>query len=179
MARYGMLIDLTKCAGCMACTVSCQLQNDLPPEVHFIKFYQQEYGTFPVVSLVNIPVQCQHCEKPPCVYNCPTGASYIADGGVVLLNESKCIGCKYCMTSCPYNARVLNEETHTPMKCIFCFDHVKEGEQPMCVQTCLGEARVFGDLDDPESELNKQINEKKARPLRPDLGTKPKIFYVW
>ncbi|RKQ88880.1 4Fe-4S dicluster domain-containing protein [Brockia lithotrophica] len=179
MARYGMLLDLTACAGCMACTVGCQMQNELAPEIHFIKYYQQEYGTFPDVSLVNIPVQCQHCENPPCVYNCPTGASYIGDGGIVLIDEHRCIGCKYCMTSCPYNARVLDEETKTPVKCVFCFEQIHEGEQPMCVRTCIGDARIFGDLDDPEGELVRAINERHARPLRPDLGTKPKFFYVW
>ncbi|WP_028987193.1 4Fe-4S dicluster domain-containing protein [Thermicanus aegyptius] len=178
MARYGMLIDTTKCIECFSCRVACQMQNGLPPEESFIKFYGQEEGTYPHVSYYTVPVQCQHCENPPCVANCPTGASYQTEEGVVLVNEEKCISCKYCMVSCPYQARVVSEKTGVVEKCRFCIEEVRQGKEPICVTTCVGNARIFGDLDDPNSEIVRAIAKKKAKPLRPDLGTKPKIFYV-
>jgi len=178
MARYGMLIDTTRCIECFGCKVACQMQNSLPPEEAFIKFYEQEQGTYPNVNFQVLPVQCQHCENPPCVNNCPTGASYQTQDGVVLVDESKCIGCKYCLVSCPYNARVPNHETGVIQKCRFCIEEVEQGKSPICVDTCIGGARIFGDLDDPNSEIVKAIIARKAKPLRPDLGTKPKIYYV-
>ncbi|WP_048600330.1 4Fe-4S dicluster domain-containing protein [Rubeoparvulum massiliense] len=178
MPRYGMLIDVSQCVGCFACRVDCQMTNSLPPSESFIKFYEKETGTYPNVSLQIFPVQCQHCEDAPCVNVCPTGASYYTEEGMVLVDHEKCIGCKYCMVACPYDARVVNEETGVVEKCRFCYEAVTAGWQPACVETCIGSARIFGDLDDPNSDISKAIVEKKAQQLRPDLGTKPKIFYV-
>ena len=111
MARYGMMIDTTKCVGCFACSVSCQMQNELSLDVSFIKFYEQESGVFPNVRNEIIPVQCQHCEDAPCVTVCPTKATYVNEHGIVLVDEEKCIGCKYCMVACPYNARTQDHHT--------------------------------------------------------------------
>lgn len=178
MARYGMLINVKKCVGCYGCRVACQMQNSLPPEEAFIKFHEKEEGTFPNVSYQIFPTQCMHCEDAPCVEVCPTGASYKREDGIVLVDHDKCIGCKYCMVACPYDARVVNEETGVVEKCRFCVEEVEQGNQPICVSTCIGGARIFGDLDDPNSEVSKEIARLHAQPLRPDLGTKPKIFYV-
>ena len=178
MARYGMLIDTTKCVECFGCRVACQMQNGLPPQEAFISFYEQELGNFPNVRLQILPMQCQHCENPPCEKNCPTGATYRTKDGIVLVNEKLCIGCKYCLVSCPYNARVASEEKGVIQKCKFCVDEIKEGRSPICVDTCIGEARIFGDLDDINSEISREIIKQKAVPVRSDLGTKPKIYYV-
>ena len=178
MARYGMLIDTTKCVECFACRVACQMANGLPAEESFIKMYEQEKGKFPNVSFQVLPVQCQHCEDAPCMKNCPTGATYKTSDGIVLVDEEKCIGCKYCVVSCPYQARVQNHETGVVEKCRFCAEAVAQGDMPACVGTCISNARIFGDLDDPNSEISKEIIARKAAPLRPDLGTKPKIYYV-
>lgn len=177
MPRYGMLLDVTKCVGCMACRIACQMQNDLPPKEAFIKYYESEKGTFPNVTSEFVPVQCQHCTDAPCVHVCPTGASQTRDDGIVVVDEKKCIGCKYCMAACPYDARITFHETGTVEKCIFCFPLVEAGEKPACVTTCITHCRVFGDLDDPNSELNKVIAETNARHIAGDL-TKSNFFYV-
>jgi len=178
MARYGMLIDTTKCIECFGCRVACQMQNGLPPEESFIHFYEKEIGVFPNVTVQVLPVQCQHCENPPCMANCPTGATYKNKDGIVLVDENKCIGCKYCVVSCPYQARVQNHKTGVVEKCRFCVEEVDAGRAPICVSTCMGNARLFGDLDDPKSDISREIIKRKAQPLRADIGTKPKIYYV-
>lgn len=177
MARYGMVIDTRKCVGCYACRVSCQMQNELPVEESYIKFYEKETGVFPNVKNEIIPVQCQHCEDAPCVSVCPTKATYTTDEGIVLVDAEKCIGCKYCMVACHYGARTQDHNTGVVEKCRFCAELVAEGQQPACVSTCISNARIFGDLDDPNSEVSKAIVKMNAQPLRPDLG-KAKIYYV-
>ncbi|MBT2637048.1 4Fe-4S dicluster domain-containing protein [Bacillus sp. ISL-39] len=177
MARYGMVIDTRKCVGCYACRVSCQMQNELPVEESYIKFYEKETGVFPNVKNEIIPVQCQHCEDAPCVSVCPTKATYTTDEGVVLVDAEKCIGCKYCMVACHYGARTQDHNTGVVEKCRFCAELVAEGKQPACVSTCISSARIFGDLDDPNSEVSKAIVKMNAQPLRQDLG-KTKIYYV-
>lgn len=177
MARYGMMIDTRKCVGCYACRIACQMQNKLPVKVSYIKFYETEKGKFPNVKFEIIPVQCQHCEDAPCATVCPTKATHITKDGVVLVDKDKCIGCKYCMVACPYNARTKDPSTGVIEKCNFCINLVKEGKQPVCVSTCIGGARVFGDLDDPNSDVSIAIAKYNAKPLRSDLGN-AKIYYV-
>lgn len=196
MARYGMLIDTTKCSECYSCRVACQHQNHLPKDEAFITLNTFEKGTFPNVSFQVLPVQCQHCDNPPCKEVCPTGATYQTEHGFVLVDQDRCIGCKYCMVACPYGARVQNHETGVVEKCKFCAEGVISAlgtsggadatsgassnieDIPACVNTCISSARIFGDLDDPNSTISKEIIARKAAPLRPDLGTKPKIYYV-
>lgn len=176
MTRYGMLIDVTRCVGCAACRLACQTSNQLPPDVSFIHFETREYGTFPNVSAEVVPVQCQHCEDAPCQSVCPTGATYTTDSGVVLVDEGKCIGCKYCVVACPYGARVVRSDGVVD-KCRFCWNGDGPGDPPACVATCVSEARVFGDLDDPDGEIAREIARRGAKPLSGDL-TEAKIFYV-
>jgi Fe-S-cluster-containing dehydrogenase component len=177
MTRYGMVIDTRKCVGCYACRVSCQMQNELPVEDAYIKFYEKETGIFPNVKNEIIPVQCQHCEDAPCESVCPTKATYTTKEGIVLVDPDKCIGCKYCMVACHYGARTQDHLTGVVEKCRFCAELVAEGKQPACVSTCISNARIFGDLDDPNSEVSKAIVKLNAQPLRPDLGN-AKIYYV-
>lgn len=104
MARYGMLINTKKCVGCYACRVACQMVNGLESDEAFIKFDEMEQGVYPNVYAEVVPVQCMHCEDAPCEAVCPTHATYTTDSGVVLVDEERCIGCKYCMAACPYGA---------------------------------------------------------------------------
>ena len=106
MARYGMLINTKKCVGCYACRIACQMKNHLEPDESFISYRELEQGTYPNVYAEVVPVQCMHCEDAPCEAVCPTHATYTTESGVVLVNEEKCIGCKYCMAACPYGARI-------------------------------------------------------------------------
>jgi Fe-S-cluster-containing dehydrogenase component len=154
------------------------MQNNLPPSDSYIRYDELESGTYPHVYAEQIPLQCQHCEDAPCVAVCPTGASYVNADGVVLVDRERCIGCKYCMTACPYNARIQDHETGEVEKCRFCV-LTDDGQvpEPACVGTCVTGARIFGDLDDPSSDLSKAIVSHNAKPLAPGL-TEAKIYYV-
>jgi Fe-S-cluster-containing dehydrogenase component len=145
----------------------------------FIRYEQRERGVYPQARLETIPLQCMHCDDAPCVAVCPTGASYKGSNGIVGVDQGKCIGCKYCMNACPYHVRVQNHETGTVDQCRFCTVSAFEKQTKMssCVEACLSNARIFGDLDDPEGELSKAIVELNAQPVAGDL-TQAKIFYV-
>ncbi len=181
MARYGMIVDTRTCLGCGACIAACDFENETPWEeglrrTHVPKF---TFGSFPNITVHYIPRLCMHCENPPCVSVCPTGASYKNDDGVVLVRYEICIGCKYCIQACPYDARYVDERKRAVDKCTFCYENrVVKGEEPACVATCVGHARIFGDLDDPTSEAGALAASGVAVPLRPDLGTKPKVLYI-
>ena len=143
MTRYGMLINTKKCVGCYACRMACQMINKLEPEEAFISYKEIEQGTYPSVYAETVPVQCMHCENAPCQQVCPTHATYTTESGVVLVDEEKCIGCKYCMAACPYGARIVQEKTGVVEKCRFCWDGEKPGNPPACVGTCISGARIF------------------------------------
>ena len=170
MTRYGMLINTKKCVGCYACRMACQMINKLEPEEAFISYKEIEQGTYPSVYAETVPVQCMHCENAPCQQVCPTHATYTTDSGVVLVDEEKCIGCKYCMAACPYGVRIQIEKTGVIEKCRFCWYEA-------CVGTCISGARVFGDLDDPDSDISREIARTNAQPIAGDL-TESKIYYV-
>ena len=178
MARYGMLINTKKCVGCYACRLACQAKNHLEPGESFIKFHELETGTYPNVYNEIVPTQCQHCEDAPCAAVCPTHAPYVTDSGVVLVDPEKCIGCKYCMAACPYQARIVQESTGVVEKCRFCWENGEPGNPPACVGTCISGARVFGDLDDPESEVARLLAAEQVRVLGEEYGTKPNVYYV-
>nr|WP_282433025.1 4Fe-4S dicluster domain-containing protein [Desulfosporosinus youngiae] len=177
MARYAMFIDPNKCTGCNACRIACQMQWGLSPILSFNRLEEREEGKYPKLMRMITPVQCQHCENPPCQTVCPTGATYKREDGIVLIDPKKCIGCKYCMVACPYNVRVINEHG-VPEKCRFCAEYVVNGESPACVSTCMNQVRIFGDLDDPASPLLKAMNSREIEQLRSELGTKPRIYYA-
>lgn len=177
MPHYAMLIDAARCTGCAACRIACQMQWQLPPEIFFNRLEFREQGKYPHVQQEIVPVQCMHCDNPPCRTVCPTHATYKRDDGLVLIDESKCIGCKYCVVACPYDVRQVNERG-IPEKCRFCAGHIENGGQPPCVTTCMNTVRVFGDLDDPDSEISRQMKEKEVYRLAEYKGTKPRVFYV-
>lgn len=178
MTRYGMLINLKKCVGCYTCVEACQRQNNLVPAEQFIRFEEKETGNAPNLHVETVPMQCMHCEDAPCVSVCPTGASHFAPGGIVAVDEGRCIGCKYCMVACPYQVRVVNEEQGTVEKCRFCTVSALDGTKMCtCVEACPTGARMFGDLDDADSDISQEIAKTNAQPIAGSL-TKAKIFYV-
>ena len=187
MTHYGMAIDLKRCFGCQACAAACKIANNLPKNVVFNRvstvggeFPDTPAGEFPNCTMSFLPFQCQHCENPACLEVCPTGATYTDDTGTVLVDYERCIGCRYCMAACPYQVRVHNKVSGAVEKCKFCHAWVYEHpETPSntCVTACVTGCRIFGDLDDPNSELSRAIVEKNALPIAGDL-TKAKIFYV-
>ena len=170
MTRYGMLINTLECVGCYTCRVSCQRQNTLNHKEDFIKFTEKETGTYPDVSTEVVPTQCMQCDDAPCAKACPTGATYIKDDGIVRVDQDKCIGCKYCMVVCPYNARV--------DKCRMCAAELAANDIPncSCVSACLMDCRMVGDLDDPESDISKAIVKHHAKTLTGDKNAN--IYYV-
>ena len=178
MPKWGMVIDTTRCIGCHGCRLACQNQNDLPPKEYFNRIDEKEFGIFPDFKRRFTAIQCQHCDNPPCVKVCPTGASYKRSDGLVMINNDDCIGCKYCIVACPYDARIINEKDGFAQKCGFCIKFVESGEQPACVTNCPMGVRIFGDLNDPLSEIVKVITSKKPVRLGEGLGTLPNIYYL-
>ena len=170
MTRYGMLINTLDCIGCYTCRVSCQRQNGLVPTEAFIHFLDSESGTYPHVKTEVVPVQCMHCDDAPCAKACPTGATYVTDEGIVRVDQEKCIGCKYCMAVCPYQARVINEVTGTVDKCRLCAAELSAQGAPncSCVSACLTGCRMVGDLDNPDSDIAQAGVSLNARTLTGD-----------
>jgi Fe-S-cluster-containing dehydrogenase component len=205
---YGMVIDLQKCVGCDSCTVACKAENRTPPGVSYNVVMEEEHGEFPNVSRTNIPRPCMQCENPPCVQVCPVSATYKMDNGVVNIDYERCIGCRYCMIACPYGARYFDfgesyddevmeaDEITSPeygvdrdeegrvepvgnvRKCTFCHHRLNRGEEPACVETCIGDARNAGDLDDPESEVAQMADSDRAFQLKEEGGTDPNVYYL-
>jgi tetrathionate reductase subunit B len=176
--KWAMVIDSTKCVHCHACTLACQNQNSLAPTENFNRLEEREQGIFPNYSKRIIPVQCQHCDNPPCVSVCPVGASYKRKDGVVMVNFETCIGCKYCILACPYSVRVVNTAEGYVHKCTFCIEFVEQGQKPACVTTCPMGVRTFGDLNDPDDPLRKLIAGKKMVLLLKEMNTGPSIYYI-
>ena len=180
MARYAMVIDLDKCVGCQACSVACSEEWEVPigqARTHIRS--TGIVGKFPkLVSTFHVG-QCNHCDHPPCVLPCPTGATYQAENGIVKVDQSLCIGCGYCMEACPYEARYINSRTNKVDKCDFCSARLERGEQPACVNTCTAHAKYFGNLEDPQSFVFGAVYEKHARRLEnSNAAVGPNVYYL-
>jgi len=174
-ARYALIIDTTKCTGCGACIEACRLRNKLPEGVSYIRRIVKGNASNPWFLMV----QCQHCANPPCATVCPTRATYRREDGVVLIDERLCVGCRYCMQACPYQARIFDEKRGVADKCWLCLPWVLGGGLPACVEACVPGARIFGRADDPQSEVAQLIASGRAKPLHPEFGTEPSIlFYI-
>ena len=176
--RYGMLIDTRRCVGCHACSVSCRSENNVPEGKHRSWVEYTEKGTFPNASLNFLPRLCNQCSDPQCVSVCPTNATHIRDDGIITVDADVCIGCKYCLQACPYDARFINPETGAADKCDFCVDRLEHGREPACVATCFNRARIFGDLNDPDSTISRMVASNAVSVLRPEMGTLPNVFYI-
>lgn len=145
--QYAMLIDTRRCIGCHACTVACKAEFDVPLGSNRSWVEYVEKGDYPNVSRSFLPRLCNHCSEPNCVSVCPTGATYKREeDGIVVVDPEICIGCKYCVQACPYDARFVNPLTGSADKCDFCVRLVSKGLEPACVETCIGGARIFGDV---------------------------------
>jgi tetrathionate reductase subunit B len=195
--RWGMLIDSTKCAsGCTDCVTACNTENGLsggtlPTDSQWIRKIEiKEVKTGKTQSL---PMMCQHCAEPPCVDVCPTGASFKRADGIVLVDKHICIGCRYCVMACPYKARSFVHESLSNQKpdvprgmgtvegCTLCVHKVDRGESPACVQACSAAghgAIVFGDLNNPESEISKRVASYATRQIREDLNLDTGVRYI-
>lgn len=204
MTKYVMCINMERCVGCNTCTLACKMENNVPQGMLWNRVVTEGsdvpdgvIGTYPNIHRSVYPIACQHCENPACMRVCPTGATFKDENGAVLINYDNCIGCRMCMAACPYNVRVFNwnkpvrdpefnyghknvqvREKGVVEKCTFCKERTSEGKDPMCVTCCPFDARVFGDLDDPDSEVSKLVNSGRATTLLPEYGTAPQVYYI-
>lgn len=176
--RWAMLIDLRKCVGCQACTAACKIENDIP-DGHFRTWVPDvELGTFPHTRRAFLPRLCNHCARPSCIEVCPAGATWQREDGVVEIDYDICWGCGSCVDACPYDARFMNPVTQTADKCTFCSQRIDQGLLPACVETCVGGARQFGDLNDPDDPVTRQVNSEPVQVLKPETGNEPRVFYI-
>lgn len=176
--RWAMLIDLRKCVGCQACTAACKFENNIPEGSFRTWVPDVEIGTYPETRRAFLPRLCNHCERPSCVKVCPADATWQRKDGIVEIDYDKCWGCGSCVDACPYDARFMNPVTKTADKCNFCAQRVDQGLLPACVETCIGGARQFGDLDDPNDPVTRQIKTEPVQVLKPDTGNQPRVFYI-
>ncbi len=182
--QLGITTNLDRCLGCHTCTVGCIMENGLGEGMVWLKVrtvggatLDTTSGKFPTVSMDFLPVQCMHCDNPPCEKVCPTHAITKREDGIVLINQDVCIGCQYCVWACPYQAPMFNKTTGTVQKCTLCSQRVDQGQEPFCVMVCPGRARVFGDINDPNSDISKVIANNRAVHLLEEQGTGPNISY--
>ena len=218
---FGYGLDVSRCIGCRRCVYACIEENNQSrdPEIHYIRvleferervirrfdfdeanpFYDHE--KVPAEGKVYLPVACQQCEEPECVKACPTGATWQEPDGIVVIDYDWCIGCRYCMSACPYGARHFNwTEPHIPAdevnsethylgnrprphgvveKCTWCIQRTRKGLYPACVEVCPVGARKFGNLLDPNSEIRYLLEHKRTFVLKAELDTRPKFFYFY
>lgn len=180
MTRMGMVIDLNLCVGCHSCTYACKQENNLDLGEYWSKVMQVgPSGKYPDLEMYYLPVLCQHCEDPECVKVCPTGASYQREDGVVLIDHNKCIGCQYCVMACPYGVRYYNKELGVIEKCTLCAQRLQNGQVPACVEVCVSRCRMFGDLDDPNSDVSLRLKEAGSDVHQlADVGNHPSVYYI-
>lgn len=148
MAR-GFFIDETKCTGCKACVVTCKDKRNLDAGFNLRFVNSQVWGSFPHVRMSYHSRSCNNCKNPACVENCPSGAmSRDNELGVVKVDLDVCIGCGKCAKACPFGAPTIDSDKKKSMKCDFCFDLTKDGQNPACMDVCNSRALEFGDLDE-------------------------------
>lgn len=180
MAQFGFHFDMTACGACKTCQIACNDKNDLKAGELFREVRSYEGGSFPKPWIYYLSMSCNHCEEPLCVDNCPTGASYKrSEDGIVVIDEDKCVGCKYCLWSCPYDARVYFEDKGVVGKCNMCVDLLEEGQNPACVDACVMRAIDYGDIDELKAKYPNAVNDLACLPnsniTKPNILITPKI----
>ena len=184
--RNALVIDLDRCTGCDTCVVACKHENGVDLGVYWNHVIPMgPYGTYPDIQMYWLPTQCQQCANAPCLEVCPTGASHLDDvTGAVVVDADTCIGCQACIAACPYGARTYVEDKNVVQKCTLCSQLTRDGKDPACVHNCCTGARLWGDLDDPDSEVSKYVAAAKEKDPEsvhalPDPGdVKPSTVFI-
>jgi Fe-S-cluster-containing dehydrogenase component len=216
--EFGYALDISRCIGCRKCVYACVEENNQSrdPQVQWIRVLEMDKDKGVDFAHANayydaekvpreghfyLPVACQQCQNPPCVKSCPVGATWQEKDGIVVVDYDWCIGCRCCMSACPYGARhfnyaepqipaeELNPKTHylgnrprmkgVVEKCTFCIQRVRAGRYPACVEVCPVGARKFGNLLDPDSEVRYVLDHKRVFVLKSELNTRPRFFYFY
>jgi len=186
MANYGMAFDYKLCINCKACEVACKEENgiDLGASNHRLWIDTKEpdgdFWDLDISTTRFLPTQCQHCQDAPCLEVCPNGAIYIDKNGIVRLYDEKCDLSLDCIKACPYDARYVDVKKRITDKCLFCADtRLARGEvTTACQITCPSKVRIFGDLDNPDSEISQTLKKREYFTLKPEENTRPKLFYL-
>jgi len=205
--RWVMVSDLSKCRNARQCIHACQEAHQLRPEQYHMNTLQMQ--DTPGTAPYNMPKNCQHCDNPPCVAVCPVDATYKRPDGIVLIDNVRCIGCRFCIAACPYSARIFNwleprdaaahegqeynvelnvpQKLGTVSKCLFSADRLREGKLPYCVEACPNGVYYFGDENEDAVtngttketvRLSKLLRDNGGYQLMPELGTKPRVYYL-
>ncbi len=202
--KWTMVADVSKCdPECTICEEACADENNLPRyegklsryNPYWLRIVEAKQEVTGVdTDEITLPVMCQMCDKPPCTHVCPTKASFIRDDGLVMIDEHRCIGCRYCVIACPYRVRYMifkdtpddqwtNHKVPKLMrgvasKCTFCVHRIDDGKLPRCVVDCPEGALTFGDRNDPESEVAELLMPGTSTVLRPNLELGVNVFYL-
>jgi len=215
---FAYALDIARCIGCRRCVYACVEENNQSrdPEIQYIRVLEMdkahgvdtehadpyyEADQVPREGHFYFPASCQQCDHSPCEKVCPVGATWKEPDGIVVVDYDWCIGCRYCMAACPYDARrfnwteptlpkdAINPNTHVlgnrprvqgvVEKCHFCIQRVRNGRYPACLEVCPVGARKFGNLLDPNSEIREVIETKRVFVFKEELGTQPKFFYFY
>lgn len=199
--EWAYIVDTTRCIGCGACVRACKTENDVPdsyfrtwveryevgkdgkvsvdsPKGAIESFKQDKLTGSEIVKAFFVPKICNHCYDSPCVQVCPVGASYDTPDKVVLIDQKHCVGCGYCVQACPYGCRYIDPRKGVADKCTFCYHRIHKGLAPACVNACPRDARIYGNLKDPNSRIRLILNQRRYGLLKPELGTNPKCYYI-
>jgi tetrathionate reductase subunit B len=200
---WGFAIDIEKCIGCGNCVRACKTENDVPLEPYYFRTWVERYHVpkgdieHPEVDSPNggydgfppmlrppddsksffVPKLCNHCAHSPCVQVCPVGATFESPDGVVLMDKSYCLGCRYCVQACPYGCRFIDPRTMTADKCSLCYHRIIKGLTTACCETCPTGARQLGDLKNPKDPIHEFLRTHKIQVLKPQMATGAKMYY--
>ncbi len=174
--KYAIVIDTLNCIDCKACLIACKVENKVPEG--FWRNWIKPNAIGNALKTQYQPGQCMQCDDPSCVAACPVDATFKGKGGLVVIDQEKCIGCGNCVTACPYEARYRHPEKSVVDKCDFCAHRLAAGEEPACVETCPTKTRILGNLNDPDSKVNQLLKRNEyVRITNPLINTQPNIYY--
>jgi tetrathionate reductase subunit B len=201
---WGMIIDIDKCIGCGNCVRACKAENNVLNEPGCFRTWVERYQVHPsdmehpIVDSPNggydgftevdrpgegtkvffVPKLCNHCVDSPCTQVCPVGATFHSPDQVVLIDKKRCIGCGYCVQACPYGCRYIAHPPGTADKCTLCYHRIHRGQATACVEACPRDARICGNLKDPQSRIRRLLHERRYSVLKPELATSPKCYCI-